>query len=208
VTTGPRAARGPIRRGRQRLRPDRSAPTCSSCPIYWHMPCSSIVHTRVSSELRRSLGRPISADGTRDSGAAPRRPRTRLDGVRRPGAWAHEDERGRVWRWKRRSWWPAPEATPSSFPHASAACTVPLRFTWWAPDPPAGRGSSAAVVAGRPAGVNIRQYARVVKAITLRYAFSARWRSPRRLTVSRPRKRPSSCTTVLPAPGCRARHLS
>jgi hypothetical protein len=55
VTTGPRAARGPIRRGRQRLRPDRSAPTCSSCPIYWHI---SICHAAASSTLacRRSSG--------------------------------------------------------------------------------------------------------------------------------------------------------
>jgi hypothetical protein len=60
----------------------------------------------------------------------------------------------------------------SSFPHASAACAclhaAPAPAPLY-PTRPGGRGSSAAVVAGRRQRPLV--HARVVKAITLRYAL-------------------------------------
>jgi hypothetical protein len=137
------------------------------------------VHSRVvGAPIRRSIWPEMPAggsDGAWDSGAArARRTRGLTASALRPGAWAQEDEArpcvagvgsGAA------DGPPRKQHLPSSFPHASAACAC-LRAAP-APAPlyptrPGGRGSSAAVVAGRRQRPLV--HARVVKAITLRYA--------------------------------------
>lgn len=164
VTTGPRNAWGPIRRGRQRVRHDSDRSTCTCMLLsshvpypYWHMPC---VHSRVvGAPIRRSIWPEMPAggsDGAGDSGAARAR-RTR--GLTASGG---DLEHGR-----RRTrpcvagvgsgaadGPPRKQHLPSSFPHASAACAC-LRA---APAPlyPTLPGAGDPLRPWCPAGVNVR----------------------------------------------------